>query len=144
MTIQEFAEKLDGGLYGSEVSSISKSQAEENGFVVVFGHSDDTTTFAGAIGDEADGFDGADIFVTKKGIVTLEEPFDDLDEQIDFLKRYGIDLSKHKITAVWNDSGSPLWHYKTDIPHATFDVFFDIRDETPFCKGIVFDIKSLD
>ena len=140
MTIQEFAEKLDGGLYGSEVSSISKSQAEENGFVVVFGYSDDTTVFAGVIDDEVSSYDG-DVFVTKTGIVTLEDPFDDLDEQIDFLKRYDIDLSKHKIKAIWNDSGNPSWHYRTDIPHATFGIF---EDDNPFCKGIVFDIKSLD
>jgi hypothetical protein len=43
------------------------------------------------------------------------------------------------IEAIWGKDGYS-WTYKTDIPHATFDIF---EDGEKFCRGIVFDIKSL-
>lgn len=45
-----------------------------------------------------------------------------------------------QIEAIWGKDGIS-WQYKTDIPHATFNV---MEDDEVYCIGIVFDIKELE
>lgn len=107
MTIYEFAQRLSGRQYGSEISSIEESEAKELGFVVVFGYSDDNAEFRGAIDDEIGCFDGGRVY-------------EDGDKYID---------------SVWC-KGDFDWTYKTNIPHATFDIYDDAEK---YCRGIVFE-----
>jgi hypothetical protein len=132
MNIQEFAKQLDGRKYGSEITPAEEKQAKELGFVVVFGASDDLAEFRGAIGDEADCWDGGEILFDKDGI------FEECGEGCKYSK-----AAKEKcrvIEAIWCDEVDYSWTYKTDIPHATFDI---MEDGEKYCRGIVFELKSL-
>ena len=132
MNIFKFAEKLNGREYGSEITRTEESEAKELGFVVVFGASDDLCEFRGAIDDEAGCYDGGIIHFDKNGI------FEDCDSDYKYvLAAKG--LCKI-IEAVWCGEGDYSWTYKTDVPHATFDV---LEDGEKYCQGIVFDIQSL-
>ena len=112
MTIFEFAAGLDGREYGNEITPFEAQRAKELGFVVVFGYSDDNAEFEGAIYDEIDCYDGGRVF----------------------------EQNGKYIDAVWCD-GEYAWTYKTNIPHATFDIY-DSKEK--YCKGIVFDMRELE
>lgn len=140
MTLEEFANKLNGNQYREEITKELVEQAGQYGFVVMFGYSDDNVELRGAIDDAVGACNGTDVFFNKGNVVQLEEPFDDLDEQMDFLKKYGIRLDKKKVSAIWDEQQEFVWSFKTDIEHATFDIF---EDDDPFCKGIVFHISSV-
>lgn len=132
MNIQEFAEKLNGRSYGLEIISTEEQQAEELGFVVVFGQSDDLTKFRGAINSEVDCWEGANIYLDKDGLI---------EECECECKYYQKALMKaRKIEALWCKEDDYSWTYKTDIPHATFNIF---EDRELHCRGIVFSIKDL-
>lgn len=105
--IYKFADKLNGREYRNEMTLTEEQQAKELGFVVLFGSSDDLAEFRGAYEDERDCFDGGRVF-EKNG---------------------------YYINAVWCE-GEYEWTYKTNIPHATFDIF---EDGEKYCKGIVFE-----
>lgn len=106
MTIFDFSEGLNGREYGNEITPFEEQRAKELGFVVVFGYSDDNTEFRGAYEEEIGCYDGGRVY-------------EDTDKYID---------------AVWCD-GEYSWTYKTNIPHATFDIY---EDGEKYCKGIVF------
>lgn len=111
MTIFQFAEGLNGRGYGNEITPLEEKRAKELGFVVVYGYSDDNTEFAGAIYDEVGCYDGGRVF----------------------------EQNGKYIDAVWCE-GEYSWSYKTNIPHATFDIY-DGPDK--YCEGIVFDIREV-
>ncbi|MBQ7756453.1 MAG: hypothetical protein IJ031_03125 [Oscillospiraceae bacterium] len=110
MTIYELAERLDGREYRNEMTPIEEERAKELGFVVVYGYSDDNAEFRGAIDDEIGCFDGGRIY-------------ENGDKYID---------------AVWCESEF-TWTYKTNIPHAVFNIY---DDEEKYCRGIVFSTKE--
>ena len=134
MTIQEFAKMLDGREMGNEISKVDAIRAKELGFVVVFGYSDDGTELRGAIDEEVSCPDGKTIYLDKDGI---------FHECESGCKHACKAREKCKtIEAIWTDEEDQIpWRYKTDIPHAAFDI--NDGDEGVFCRGIVFDIKSL-
>lgn len=76
MTIKEFIEKhLQNCEYGAELSKEVEQEAKENGFVVVFGASDDLCEFRGAVEDEAECWCGGNLYINSKGdIVGNEQP----------------------------------------------------------------------
>ena len=112
MTIFQFADGLDGREYGKEITPFEQKRAKELGFVVVYGYSDDGAEFAGAIDDEIGCYGGGRVF----------------------------DQNGKYIDAVWCD-GEYSWTYKTNIPHATFDIY---DCEEKYCKGIVFALRDLE
>ena len=57
ISLAEFAASLDGIEYLDERPE-AWAQAEKNGYVVVFGYSDDGVEFRGAISDELGAYDG--------------------------------------------------------------------------------------
>ncbi len=129
--LRSFANKLNGREYGQEIFGIEKQLAKELGFVVVFGASDDIAEFEGAFYDEASCYDGGKIYLEENGLF----------EGCDCDCKYS-QTAREKckvITAVWGKDGYS-WQYETDLPHETFDIF---EDGEKYCKGIVFDIKSL-
>jgi hypothetical protein len=133
MDIQEFASMLDGRSEGSELTMKEQEQAKQLGLVVVFGYSDDNTEFRGAIDDEDYSWDGGEIYLDKDGL------FEECTEECKYSK-----AAKAKckaIEAVWCGSEGYAWTYKTDIPHATFDILDE--EGNKWCKGIVFEIESL-
>ena len=123
MTAKELAEMLTGSAYGMEVTPEIEAAARENGLVIVFGYSDDCCELRGAIHDEIDCYDGGTIYLTADGIADWETP------------------GARAIEALWCDTAfGAAWSYRTDIPHATFEVY---EDDEIFCVGIVFALSDL-
>lgn len=136
MNINEFAQMLNGRDYGDMITHEEARQARELGFVVVYGESDDLIEFRGAIHDEADCYDGGEIYLDKNGL------FEGCDHDRHCLCKY-IKAARDKckvIEAIWCGDDGWAWQYKTDIPHASFKIF---EDGEKYCEGIVFDIKDL-
>ncbi len=96
MNAKEWAEKLNGREYGSEITQQEEKQMEQDGIVAIFGASDDLCELRGVVDEEHDCFGGGEISV----------------ESI-------------KIRIVWHDKGNPCWTFETDIPHETFDIYED-------------------
>jgi hypothetical protein len=133
MDIQEFANMLDGREYGEEIIPGEEKNAKALGLVIVFGASDDLAEFRGAINDEASVWDGGEVFLDKHGL------FEGCEEDCKYSK-----AAKEKckvIEAIWCGEPDYSWTYKTDIPHATFDI---MEDGEKYCRGIVFELKSLE
>ena len=113
MDIKDFAKMLDGRQYMDEMTEDEEKTASENGFVVVFGYSDDNCELRGAVRDEIGCYDGGIIKV--KG---LPKPID----------------------AVYCPPDKECsWFYETDMPHEEFNIF---DGDELFCIGIVIDIKA--
>ena len=132
MTIYEFAYGLNGRERGNEITKLEEQRADDLGYVVVFGYSDDGVELRGAILDEIGCFNGGEIYITKNGL---------LKECEDNCIHYRIAKeSAKRIEINWCDHDVFCWTYETEIPHATFDIYDD-GDE--YCRGIVFDINNL-
>lgn len=128
MTKEQFAERLNGREMGSEIDFIESKEAKSLGLVILFGYSDDSAEFRGAIHDEIYVYDGGgDIFVYQEGIVVMLKSVSLKDHQL------------AKIEAV-RDSEGYYWTYKADIPHATFDI---LEFGEKYCRGIVFNLSDL-
>lgn len=134
MTIEEFAKKLDRRSIGEEITQLEKIEADNLGYVVVFEYSDDNTEFEGRISEEVGSWEGTEMFLDSNGI--FEECECECSHSV---------LAKEKckiIEAKWDESeGEYAWTYETEIPHSTFDILDE--EGNNFCRGIVFDIKSL-
>lgn len=136
MNIQEFAQMLNGRQMGQEITREEERQTKELGYVVLFGASDDLAEFRGAIYDEVACYGGTDdIYVTTAGLV----------EELECHCKYALAARKKeietakRIEAIWAEEGY-AWTYKTDIPHATFDI---MEDGEKYCRGIVFEAGAL-
>ena len=141
MTKEELAKLLDGREYRCEITKQEEAKAKAAGLVVVFGGSDDLMEFRGAIDDEVGACDGGEAFVDAKGLLPLRESIDNDTELKDFFAREPV---ARKIEALWCKEGEYSWTYKTEIPHATFDIGDTYDGETtPYCRGIVFALDDL-
>ena len=128
MTIKEFAAILNNREYDNpQFIKEEIMVAKDNGFVIVYGASDDLMEFEGAIYDEAGCYDGGEVYFNKNG-VTEEE-------------------GENVIKALWCDSTAVdeneniiAWSYETDIPHETFMIY---EYGEPYCQGIVFSIDDV-
>ncbi len=131
MDIKEFAKSISGKEYGyPQFTKEEIETAEENGFVIVYGASDDLMEFEGAICDEAGRFEGGNVYFNETGVI------DD---------NYVTSFDK-QIKAIWcggekDDDGQEItWTYETEIPHETFMIY---EDGEPYCRGIVFSIDDV-
>lgn len=135
MTKEQLAAQLNGREIGEETTQLDEAQAKKSGLVVVFGYSDDNVEFRGAINDEIGCYDGGMLYVTRKG---------PLEEHRDCECKYcGLQRAKDaakEIEAIWGKDDYS-WQFKTDIPHATFEVK---EGDEKFCKGIVFHIDDIE
>lgn len=134
MDIKEFAKSISGKEYGyPQFTKEEIETAKENGFVIVYGASDDLMEFEGAIRDEGGCFDGGRVYFN-----TTEVCQDETD-------RSAFDNYSNSINAVWDgdtDENGKLitWTYETEIPHETFMVY---EGGEPYCRGIVFSIVDV-
>ena len=130
MTVKEYAEMLNSREYGYPQFTKDEIQiAKENGFVIVYGASDDLMEFDGSLYEEAGCFDGGKVYFDKTGAI------------------YELFFGSNCIEAVWCDkertdsAGNIItWTYKTDIPHETFMIY---EDGEPYCEAIVFSIDDV-
>jgi hypothetical protein len=138
MTKEELAKELDGRMVGSEIDYDEKKAAKESGLVVIFGAGDDLSEFAGAICDEVDCFDGAVVRLHDKGVV---ESHDEC--ECKFCGYNEIAEKCPTLEILWCQTDEYSWTYKTDLPHATFDIMDDEGDDRKYCRGIVIDVRDL-
>jgi hypothetical protein len=141
MTPQELAAQLTGIEYPPRLKTETTVAAKADGLVVVFGGSDDLVEFRGAIYDEIGAYGGTTFTIDAEGPIP---DFDSLEkndrEAKDRLREYFRREGRGKeIEAVWDQDGYS-WTYKTDIPHATFEV---VEDGEKYCRGIVFALADL-
>ena len=140
MTAKTLAALLNGREIGDEITEAEAAQAEAAGLVVLFGASDDLAEFRGAIDDEADCYNRGDLFIvaTANGAKLLE-PHDD-DCECEYCGFESLKTKTVKIEAVWCESPDYSWAYKTDLPHAEFDI---VEGKEKYCRGIVFSVKDI-
>lgn len=69
MTAKELAARLSGRKIMQELSEAEAAEAASAGLVVVYGYSDDTIVFEGAITDDRGCFDGGIVFLTQNGLM---------------------------------------------------------------------------
>lgn len=134
MGIKEFAKSISGKEYGyPQFTKEEIETAKENGFVIVYGCSDDLMEFEGAIRDEGGCFDGGRVYFNKTEVCQDESD------------RSAFDNYSNSINAVWDgdtDENGKLitWTYETKIPHETFMIY---EGGEPYCRGIVFRIEDV-
>lgn len=137
--VQSIAKELDGSEYPLRVPENVKRDAKAHGIVIVYGASDDLMEFDGAIYDEVGCYEGGECFVDAKGLIPDYNAIDkdDKDAVRDCLAREG---KGRKIESLWCEEPEYSWTYKTDIPHATFEV---MEDGKHYCRGIVFRLEDV-
>lgn len=136
MNAKDFATRLNGRAYRSEISKDEAAQASAAGLVVVYGASDDLMEFEGQISDEIGAYEGTTAYLNKSGLLLNECDNDDCP----YHKREKDSAST--IKALWCNEGDngPTWSYKTEIPHETFDIF---DGDEYYCRGIIFALKDV-
>ena len=133
MTLEQFAKKLDGHEYGyPQFTKEEIAIAKENGFIIVYGASDDLMEVDGAIRDEAGCFKGGTL---KLDIADKKFVDRKTEESCDVIS----------IKAYWceacNEYGQTIpWAYTTDVPHEKFMIY---EDGDPYCLGFVFQNDAL-
>lgn len=141
LTPAEFAARINGREYRSELNEEEAALAKANGLIVVFGYSDDNVEFEGAIRDEIGAYNGTTVRVDAEGILPDWENVDkdDKEEMKRWLRRDG--LRVFSIQALWcATTEDPSWTFRTEIPHVCFDV---MEDGEVFCRGMVFSLDEL-
>lgn len=137
MTKEELAARLNGREYCDEITRDEAQAAKEAGLVVIFGASDDLVEFRGAIYDELGMYGGGEFLLDDRGPLPEERDDDwDDDEMAEYFRRRE---RAHKVEAL-QGPGDYFWTFRTDVPHATFEIS---EDGEPFCRGIVIDVRSL-
>lgn len=126
---------LTGREYGSEMAKEEGQQAKAAGLIVIYGASDDLMEFRGFVCDEI----GAptDALIDAKGLLPNRDSIDDDASLKDFFAREPL---AHSIEALWCAEEGYSWTYRTDVPHATFEI---VEDGEPYCRGIVIDVADL-
>lgn len=147
MNKEQLAEILNNCEYREEISEELQEIAKNNNLVVVFGASDDLVVFGasddlmelrGAIYDEF----GSEVYILNKKVIQLDDNFrGDMDNQIEFLRKY-IKEKIYTIDSLYGNFTDDIsWTYKTDIPHAKFNV---LEDGEVYCEGIVFSLDEME
>jgi len=140
MNKEELASQLNGIEYPAHrsITAHTIEQAKAAGLVIVYGASDDLMELEGALSDEVGCYNGGHVLIDAKGVLDRDQIDDDDDEAIaNFVSRR---KPARTIEAMWCAEPGYSWTYKTDIPHATFEV---VEDGEPYCRGIVFSVADL-
>lgn len=131
MDIKEFAKSISRKEYGYPQFTREEIEiAKENGFVIVYGCSDDLMEFEGAMGDEGYCYDGGNVYFDKNGVID-DNAVTSFDSCIK-----AIWCSREKDT----DGQKITWTYETKIPHEIFMIY---EGGEPYCRGIVFRIEDV-
>ncbi|AVH38024.1 hypothetical protein AL532_17590 [Pseudomonas monteilii] len=137
MTKEELAAQLNGLEYPTRIPGALIVEAQSAGLVILCGASDDLMEFYGARREEIGCYDGGTAFVDADGVLPDRDCLDGDEELAEYVQRQ---KSAKSIEALWCKEDGYSWTYKTEIPHATFEV---VEDEEPYCRGIVFALADL-
>ena len=132
-TPREFANLLNGRLYGEEITKEEEAQAFNSGLVVVFGASDGLMELSGIVTDEISAYEGTTVYFNSEGLIQNECSDDDC-PYFEKAKKAGVSLKQ-----IWDKDGYS-WIYETDIPHACFDI---LEGDELYCRGIVFALSDV-
>ena len=133
----QFAAALHGREYPFDLSKDEQAQAKAAGLLVIFGASDDLMEFRGLDNEEVGCYDGGSALIDAKGVLPDRESIEDDEALRDFFAREPL---ARKVEALWCAQDDTSWTYKTDVPHATFDI---MEDGIVYCHGIVIDVVDL-
>lgn len=137
MTKEELAALLNGREYGEEITKEEAAAAKAAGLLVVYGASDDLMEFDGAFRDEQGAWGGTTARLTPTGLLPYwDNARDDEETAEQYFKDKAIAKS---IDAIWA-KGDYSWQFKTDIPHATFEI---VDGEDKYCRGLVIALADL-
>ena len=134
ITKEQLAARIDGRMIGNETTKDDERDAEAAGLVIVFGASDDTIEFFGALDDEL-GAPG-EIPITTAGLLLNRCD----DEDCPYFT--ALANAAPKIEALWGEPDQPTWTYRVPFPHATFDIMDD-DDLGVYCRGFVFALADV-
>lgn len=137
MTKEELAAQLSGLECPVRIPGALIAAAQSSGLVILCGASDDLMEFYGARREEIGCYDGGTAFVDADGVLPDRDCLDGDEELAEYVQRQ---KSAKSIEALWCKEDGYSWTYKTEIPHATFEV---VEDEEPYCRGIVFALADL-
>ncbi|MCK5603661.1 hypothetical protein KAR91_17375 [Candidatus Pacearchaeota archaeon] len=137
MNKKELTGKLNNIQYPVRIDPDIIEQAKSNGLVIVYGASDDLMEFDGAIYEEVGCYDGGMVLIDQEGLLPNREDIDDDDVLQDYFQRKP---NAKTIEALWCKEDGYSWTYRTDIPHATFEV---VEDGETYCRGIVFLLSEI-
>lgn len=141
ITKEEMAIILNGREYRNEITDAEVKQAKDSGLVVVFGASDDLIEVCGAIAEEEGCSDGGTFLIGQRGFLRDWDDFlEDGPSKEDVAKYLEQEKTAKTIKAIWCGEPGYSWTYKTEIPHATFEI---VEDAEKYCRGIVFDLEAL-
>ena len=129
MTREEFAKRLDGSAYPFELAPPDSIIAKQEGFVVVYGTSDDLVECEGCYEEEAGCFDGGIVSFDRNGTS------DDGEDHANLLEVYWCGKCHNK--AITTDAA---WEYRADFPVSTFKIY---DDDELYCHGLVVDVRDL-
>jgi hypothetical protein len=128
---------LTGREYGKEIAKEEEQQAKAAGLIVIFGGSDDLMEFRGFVHDERGYYPGRVALIDASGLLPVREDVEDDGELKDLFARQP---GARAIEAMWSAEDGYSWTYRTDVPHATFEI---VEDGEPYCRGIVIDVADL-
>jgi len=128
---------LNGREYPFDLTKEEQAQAKAAGLLVIFGASDDLMELRGTIDDEFGCYDGGTVLLDSQGLLPKSESIEGDVELKDFFAREPL---ARKVEALWASEEDTSWTYRTDIPHATFDI---MEDGIVYCRGIVIDVADL-
>lgn len=134
ITKEQLAAPLNGREIGNEITQQEAAQAKNAGLLVIFGASDDLIEFYGAFTDEGDCYNGGKFKLHRGGILADHE-----DCECDYCGYKAAAEKCVDLEAVWNSDGYS-WTYKTELPHASFDI---LEDGEKYCRGIVITAADL-
>lgn len=139
-TTETIATALHSMEYSMNVPKNIATEAKAANIVIVYGSSDDLMEFDGAIYDEVGAYDGTTVLIDAKGVMpSWESASESQEAALDYFERKP---NARSIKALWEptEPAGASWAYKTDIPHATFDV---MEDGEIYCRGIVFSLSDI-
>lgn len=140
----EFANRISGKEAGSILNKKENELATENNLVAIFGDSDDLISFGGAIDDEYGAYEGGEVKIDRKGIITRPKQDDHSPEEFDNLMDDYLKRKKNSVTirAEWEPKSIPgcSWLIHAPIPYAPFRI---MKEGELFGIGMVIDLKEL-
>lgn len=130
MNLKEFAQMLDGKERGNPQFTKEEIQiAKDNGFVIVYGASDDLVELDGAIRDEGDCYGGGKIYV--KAVQDGGIIYDCYcrENAFSFLAKWYEEK---------DENGTVIpWTYDVSIKHENFMIY---EEGEPYCRGFAFEV----
>jgi hypothetical protein len=146
ITPKEFAAMLHGRDCQPNLTPDELLLAEQKGFVVVYGDSDDRVEFEGAI--RAEGHTNPLLKNAPAGVLVLSEDGRLVDEDSDLYTEY-IMANRNVITVFYCCRDGLNWAFESSIPHETFFTYDGGYDEEyanfddGFARCMVFEVSAL-